>query len=94
MSITFHDPRGASRVAAEAYTCRSALNGDPVIGLLANNFPGSVEFLEAIACALLKSLPAARFARYVKPSASAPADEALVSRIVDECDALVTAYGH
>ncbi|MEX2481041.1 MAG: hypothetical protein WD928_09290 [Gammaproteobacteria bacterium] len=94
MSIHFHDPRGASRVAAQAYICRSALHGAPMIGLLANNFPDSVEFLNAIERAISTTLPAARFARYVKPSASAPADDDLVSRIVDECEALVTAYGH
>lgn len=94
MSIRFHDPRGASRVAAEAYSCKSALDGTPLIGLLANNFPDSIEFLDAIERAISTTLPAARFARYVKASASAPADDRLLSRIVGECEALVTAYGH
>jgi len=94
MSISFHDPRGASRVAAEAYTCRAALDGAPTIGLLANNFPDSVEFLDAIERALAMALPQAQFQRYLKPNASVPARNDLVEGIATECDALVTAYGH
>jgi hypothetical protein len=94
MSISFHDPRGASRVAVEPYTCKSALSGSPTIGLLANNFPDSEAFLDAVERALTSALPDARFARYLKPSASIPASAELVERIANECDALVTAYGH
>ncbi len=94
MSISFHDPRGASRVAAEAYTCTAQLAGTPTIGLLANNFPDSEAFLDAVQRALGAALPHARFARYLKPSASIPANAQMVERIARECDALVTAYGH
>jgi len=94
MSLSFHDPRGITRVAAEAYTCRATLDGTPTIGLLANNFPDSVEFLDAIERALAVALPTARFQRYLKPNASVPAKNALIERIATECDALVTAYGH
>lgn len=94
MKVSFHDPRGSSRVAAEAYTCRATLAGTPVIGLLANNFPDSVEFLDAIERALAVAMPDARFERYLKPNASTPAKNELVERIASECDALVTAYGH
>lgn len=94
MSISFHDPRGTSRVTAEAYTCKAALDGAPTIGLLANNFPDSEAFLDAVERALANALPAARFARYLKPSASVPANAQMVERIATECDALVTAYGH
>lgn len=94
MSISFHDPRGASRVVAEPYTCKTALTGTPTIGLLANNFPDSEAFLDAVQRAMSSALPAARFARYLKPSASVPATAQLVEQIAAECDALVTAYGH
>lgn len=94
MSIEFHDPRGASRVATEAYTCKTDLGGAPTIGLLANNFPDSEAFLNAVQRVLADALPGARFARYLKPSASVPANQAMVERIAGECDALVTAYGH
>lgn len=94
MSIEFYDPRGATRVAAEAYLPRADLGDSPRIGLLANNFPDSVAFLDAIETALAGALPDARFARYAKPGASAPASAELVQQIAHECDALVTAYGH
>jgi len=94
MTLEFHDPRGVSRVAPEPYTCATALDGAATIGLLANNFPDSVPFLDAIERALATALPAARFARFVKKSASIPADERLVGEIAARCDALVTAYGH
>jgi hypothetical protein len=94
MTLEFHDPRGASRVAPEPYTRATALDGAPTIGLLANNFPDSVPFLDAIERVLAAALPAARFARYLKKSASVPADERMVGEIALHCDALITAYGH
>jgi hypothetical protein len=94
MSLSFHDPRGTSRVTAEAYNCAASLDGTPTIGLLANNFPDSEAFLDAVQRALADALPRARFVRYLKPSASIPANAAMVERIANECDALVTAYGH
>lgn len=94
MTLEFHDPRGASRVAPEPYTCAAALEGAATIGLLANNFPDSVPFLDAVERALSTALPAVRFARFVKNSASIPADRKLIAEIAARCDALVTAYGH
>ena len=94
MSISYHDPRGRSRVASEPYTCKSALDGNAVIGLLANGFPDSVAFLDAIERTLADALPAAQFARYAKPSASVPATHQLIATIASACDAVVTAYGH
>ena len=94
MPIQFHDPRGETRVAHENYVCQHALEGTVAIGLLANGFPDSVAFLDAVEQALSRALPQALFKRYQKPGASAPADAELVQRIANECDALVTAYGH
>ncbi|MGE0486332.1 MAG: hypothetical protein AB7Q81_19435 [Gammaproteobacteria bacterium] len=94
MTIQFHDPRGETRVPPEAYACHHPLDGAVSIGLLANNFPDSVTFLDAVETALGERLPRATFRRYAKPGASAPASAALVTQIAAECDALVTAYGH
>ena len=94
MTIQFHDPRGETRVAPQPYDLRLANTEAPVIGLLANGFPDSEAFLDAVETALGEARPEARFIRYLKPGASAPADDALVARIAGECDALVTAYGH
>ena len=94
MTIQFHDPRGETRVAPQPYDLSLPDLDEPVIGLLANGFPDSVAFLDAVETALAEARPNARFVRYLKPGASAPADDALVARIATECDALVTAYGH
>lgn len=94
MPISYHDPRGETRVEPEAYVCRHDLAGSPIIGLLANGFPDSVAFLDAVEGALATALPQASFKRYQKPGASAPANAPMVETIAAECDALVTAYGH
>lgn len=93
MDISYHDPRGETRTPPEPYAC-STDPGSAAIGLLANGFPDSVAFLDAVERALAAALPDARFLRYEKPGASIPANAALVDRIAGECDALVTAYGH
>ena len=94
MTIEFHDPRGESRVAPEPYTLSHDLEGGPKVGLLANNFPDSIAFLDAVEAALGADIPDAEFIRYQKPGASAPATDDLVRQIATECDVLVTAYGH
>ena len=94
MTITYHDPRARSRRPHEPYTERLDLRQARVVGLLENGFPDAGAFLDAIEQALAPVRPLTRFVRYRKPSASVPASSELVQRIVDECDALVTAYGH
>lgn len=94
MAITYHDPRGESRVAPQPYTPRAPADGPVTVGLLANGFPDSEAFLDAVERALERELAGATFRRYRKPGASIPANDALVSAIAAECDALVTAYGH
>lgn len=96
MSVTYLDPRGVVADHGEEYALTVDLNaGAPVIALLANGFPDSREFLDAVEAALAEALPAAEVRRYAKPNASAVAGEALVKEIVaDGCTAAVTAYGH
>lgn len=94
MPISYHDPRGQTRVAPEPYGCRLELKADLTIGLLANGFPDSVAFLDAVESALQSKLPNAELRRFLKPSASAPADSALVQQMAEQCDAIVAAYGH
>ena len=64
------------------------------IGLLANGFPDSVEFLDQVEAALAASLPKATFRRYNKRNASAIASAEMLDTIAAECGALVAAYGH
>ena len=94
MSIQFHDPRAEPSRPVETYALVAALDGPVTIGLLANGFPDSVEFLEAVEDALGESLPEASFTRYDKGGPSVPVTAHLVDDIVERCDAVVAAYGH
>ena len=44
--MEFLDPRGAPVAPIEPYRGRTALIAGETVGLFANGFPGSVEFLE------------------------------------------------
>ena len=94
MTVQFHDPRAEPSRPVEPYRLRAALDGSVTIGLLANGFPDSVEFLDAVEEALGESLPEATFTRYDKGGPSISVTEHLVDEIVERCDAVVTAYGH
>lgn len=94
MSIQFHDPRAEPLRPEEAYRLKAALDGPVAIGLLANGFPDSAEFLEAVEDALGDALPEASFTHYNKGGPSIPVTAHLVDEIVGRCDAVVTAYGH
>lgn len=94
MSIQFHDPRAEPAHPAEPYRLQAALDGPLTIGLLANGFPDSVEFLDAMQETLGEALPEAAFERYDKGGPSIPVTAHLVEAIVERCDAVVTAYGH
>ena len=94
MSIQFHDPRAEPSRPVEKYGLKAALDGPIALGLLANGFPDSVEFLEAVEDALGEALPEASFHRYNKGGPSIPVIAHLVDDIVERCDAVVTAYGH
>lgn len=94
MSIQFHDPRVEPSRPVETYGLLAALDGPIVIGLLANGFPDSVEFLESLEEALGESLPEASFLSYNKGGPSIPVTAHLVDDIVERCDAVVAAYGH
>ncbi len=94
MSLTYLDPRATRLAPPEPYRLRASLDGPVTIGLLANGFPDSVAFLDAVERALAAMLPAARFQRYDKGNPSIPATPALLARIAAECDVVASAYGH
>lgn len=94
MAIEYLDPRAVRRAPPEPYALRVRFDGPVTLGLLANGFPDSVAFLDAVQRALASRLPAARFRRYDKGNPSVPATSALLERIVAECDAVASAYGH
>jgi len=94
MTIQFHDPRAVPVAPAEPYVPRADLAKPQVLGLLANGFPDSEAFLEALGHALASRMPGSSFRHYNKRNASIPANAALIETIRNECTAAVAAYGH
>jgi hypothetical protein len=96
MAIQFHDPEGESAIEETAYELSITLgsNSTAKIGLLANGFPDSEQFLTLLEASLLKHSPGLDIRRYNKGNASVPASSELLSAISADCEGLVTAYGH
>ena len=92
--VTFVDPRGLPGAAALPYNLETPLEDGATIGLMANGFPDSDTFLDHIADAVSARLPGIRFQRYNKGNASKLADEAMLSEVAENCDAVIAAYGH
>jgi len=92
-TVRFVDPRSASATIPEGYELRADLS-DATIGLLANGFPDSVNFLTEVEVALAALLPEATFARYDKGNASMLATPEMLEDIAATCTAVVAAYGH
>ena len=96
MSVQFHDPRGVRAQAPIPYTLGLDLDAEPAasIGLMANGFPDSVAFLDAVEVALVAQHPNLRIHRYNKGNASISAPDTLMDEIANQCDGLIAAYGH
>ena len=72
-------------------------DGPLVIGLLANGFPDADNYLQRQAEALARRLPGVTFRAAVKGRSdqlSAGIQEPLLSKMADECDAVLIAWGH
>ena len=95
MTVRFLDPRAEPGLPAEPYVLRlDPAVEQPVIGFLANRFPGSVEFAGHLGDALAKLLPTAEMRQYAKDDASQRASDQLLDGIAAECHAVITLYGH
>ncbi len=95
MTITFVDPRAEPGAPVEPYVPRADLNIEGLtIGLLANGFPDSVNFLDQVEVALARALPKAVFKRWDKGNASTVASPAMLAEMQASCHAVVAAYGH
>jgi hypothetical protein len=96
MSVLYLDPRAEPGLPVAEYRPQR-LSGDQgaTIGLLANNFPDSVAFLDELETALTALAPVGTvFRRYAKPNASVVVSDQLLATITAECTAVVAAYGH
>lgn len=95
MTVTFVDPRGTADATIQPYQLSADLTATPsTVALLANGFPGSEEFLDAIEAAMSTQVPTASFARYNKRNASSLVSDEMLADIRERCDVVVAAYGH
>lgn len=95
MAVRFLDPRGRIGTPIEPYTLRADWSaGSPAIGLLANGFPDSVNFLTEIGEVLATELPGVRTVLWNKGDASSLASDDLLTTIAGEVQAVIAAYGH
>jgi hypothetical protein len=94
--IEFLDPRGETGTEIQPYTLSVKLNGSnsATVGLLANGFPDSDNFLNHVAAVLNDTQPGLSLEHFNKGNASAPASPEMLNSISESCQALVTAYGH
>lgn len=93
--VTFLDPRAEPGAAVEPYELRVDVEAAPAtIGLVANGFPDSEEFLDQVEKALAVAVPTASFRRWNKRNASAVISDQMLDEVVAECQAVVAAYGH
>lgn len=92
--MRFVDPQPAPSAAADPYDLSAPLGPGTTIGLFANGFPDSVNFLTKIEGALAERLDNASFLHMNKGNASRLATEDEVSAITEQCDAVIAAYGH
>ena len=93
--ITFLDPRSEPGAPIEPYELSIDAEATPLtIGLVANGFPDSEEFLDQIEKAMAVSVPHASFRRWNKHNASSTISDSMLDEVVDSCQAVVTAWGH
>ncbi len=87
------DPRAEPAEPVTPYDL-SAGTAALTIGLLANGFPDSVPFLDALGESLRRIRPDLEVRAWNKGNASMAADDRLIGEITGGCDAVVAAYGH
>jgi hypothetical protein len=92
--MKFLDPRGQRSGPVDPYIKTATLEPGQQLGLFANGFPGSVEFLEQVGAAVQKVLPQVTVKLWNKGNASALASPEDLAEISDTCSAVIAAYGH
>ncbi len=94
MAIRFFDPRPPTPESRDSYAVEVPRGQARRIGLLANGFPDSMAFLDAVARALASAAPDTRFVRVEKMSPPTPLTAEQVRMLTDDCDGVIAAYGH
>lgn len=93
--IEFLDPRAPTEVSITPYTLSIDLEArkDLTVGFLANGFPDSDVFLDAVAAALARRT-GVKTRHWNKGNASIPASPRILEEIKGSCQAVIAAYGH
>jgi hypothetical protein len=94
--IEFHNPQGERAVPADPYTLGIDLAANPpsVVGLLANGFPDSENFLRHVGTELKRLIDGIEVRVWNKGNASIAAPDSMLDEIQAQCDAVIAAYGH
>ena len=94
--IEFHNPQGERAVPADPYTLGIDLAANPpsVVGLLANGFPDSENFLRHVGTELERLIDGIEVRVWNKGNASIAAPDSMLDEIQAQCDAIIAAYGH
>jgi len=93
--LNFVDPRAEPGAPVEPYNLTVDAEAAPLtIGLVANGFPDSEEFLDQIEKALAVAVPHSLFRRWNKHNASSTISDEMLEEVVGDCQAVVAAYGH
>ena len=94
--IEFHNTQGERAVPADPYTLGIDLAANPpsVVGLLANGFPDSENFLRHVGTELERLIDGIEVRVWNKGNASIAAPDSMLDEIQAQCDAVIAAYGH
>ena len=92
--MKFYDPRGERSGSVHPYEVAASLSAGSQVGLFANGFPGSVDFLRHIGEAVERHSPGLTTKLWNKGNASALATDDDLNEISDTCSAVIAAYGH
>lgn len=94
--IEYHDPVAATQIEHLPYDHSIQVPGTNQIsiGFLANGFPDSENFLNALQEAMQAVEPGIEVHAYNKGNASIPAPDDMLAEITSDCQAVVAAYGH
>ncbi|MDA0979296.1 MAG: hypothetical protein O3B72_12100 [Proteobacteria bacterium] len=94
--IEYHDPVAATNIENIPYALSIPIAGSNQVhvGFLANGFPDSVNFLDALQVAMKDLEPGITLHAWNKGNASVPANDEMLAEITDSCQAVVAAYGH
>ena len=94
--IEYHNPDAPIGIDEIPYELSLAVtsSSNTTIGLLANGFPDSVEFLNAVGVAICALFPSITLRVYNKGNATIAAGDQLLQEITGECAGVIAAYGH